>query len=417
LDAAAIAERARALFQTPWVTESLGLLAVGLAAWLAWLVARRLLVAGIARAAAQSVTHWDDALVEGRVFGRLAMVAPVLVVHRGVELVPGVHEVLLLVIQRVAISFLVVAVALAASGVLSALNVLYASRPENRRRPIKGYVQLLQIAVFVIAGLLVVATLLDRSPWIFLSGLGALAAVLLLVFRDTLLGLVASVQLTGNDMIHVGDWIAMPQYGADGNVIDVALHTVKVQNWDKTITTIPTHRLIEESFVNWRGMQLAGGRRIKRSLYLDLTSIRFLSDEEVERAGRIGVLRDYIQKKKEEIREHNAREGLAPDAVPDQRRLTNVGTLRAYILHYLRHHPSFRQEYTMIVRQLEPTERGLPLEVYAFADRTAWAEYEAIQSDLFDHLLAVLPEFGLRPYQLPSGHDVTSLAASLGGAR
>jgi len=225
------------------------------------------------------------------------------------------------------------------------------------------------------------------------------------------------VQLTGNDMIHVGDWIAMPQYGADGNVIDVALHTVKVQNWDKTITTIPTHRLIEESFVNWRGMQLAGGRRIKRSLYLDLTSIRFLSDEEVERAGRIGVLRDYIQKKKEEIREHNAREGLAPDAVPDQRRLTNVGTLRAYILHYLRHHPSFRQEYTMIVRQLEPTERGLPLEVYAFADRTAWAEYEAIQSDLFDHLLAVLPEFGLRPYQLPSGHDVTSLAASLGGAR
>ncbi len=403
----------RALLEQPAVAVSLGLGLLAVLAVLSFYVVRRVLVALIRRLAAASATHWDDAFVDARVFARLSHVIPALVVYFGISVVSGVPETIVVLLQRVAVAFTVVMVTLAATSALGAVNTIYSANPENRSRPIKGYLQLLQIALLLVAGLMAVATLLDRSPWIFLSGLGALAAVLLLVFRDTILGLVASVQLTSNDMIHVGDWIEMPQYGADGDVIDVALHTVKVQNWDKTITTIPTHKLIEQSFKNWRGMSRSGGRRIKRSLFLDVSSIRFLSEEEVARAGRIAVLREYVARKREEIRAHNAREGLDPESLPDQRRLTNVGTLRAYIVHYLRHHPRIHQGMTLLVRQLEPSERGLPIEVYTFTNTTDWAEYEDIQSDLFDHLFAILPEFGLRAFQAPSGFDV----ASLGGPR
>jgi miniconductance mechanosensitive channel len=394
----------------PWLGEALGLLALLAAAVIAYFVVRRVVVMVLRRIAAASTTRWDDAFVEERVFSRLSHIAPALVVYYGVQLIPDLHDTLEVLIQRVAISVLVAMVAVAAAGSLAAVNTIYSSNPENRKRPIKGYLQVVQIAFFLIAALLVVATLLDRSPWIFLSGLGALAAVLLLVFRDTILGLVASIQLTGNDMIHVGDWIEMPQYGADGDVIDVALHTVKVQNWDKTITTIPTHKLIEESFKNWRGMTSAGGRRIKRAIYVDTGSIRFLTDEEVERAGRIRVLRDYIGHKTEEIAAHNAE--IDPDATPDQRRLTNLGTFRAYVLGYLRAHPRIHQDMTLLVRQLAPTENGLPIEIYAFTNTTAWSEYEDIQSDLFDHIFAVLPEFGLRAFQSPSGRDLEKLGES-----
>jgi miniconductance mechanosensitive channel len=394
----------------PWLNELAGLVVVVAAAVLAFVVVRRVVLMVIRRLAQASATHWDDAFVEARVFSRIAQVAPALVVYYGVQLVPDLHDTVEVLIQRVAISVVVAMVAVAASASLTAVNTIYSTNPENRKRPIKGYLQVVQIAFFLVAALLVVATLLDRSPWIFLSGLGALAAVLLLVFRDTILGLVASIQLTGNDMVHVGDWIEMPQYGADGDVIDVALHTVKVQNWDKTITTIPTHKLIEESFKNWRGMSSSGGRRIKRAIYVDTGSIRFLNDDEVERAGRLRVLRDYIAHKREEIAAHNADEAISPDAVPDRRRLTNVGTLRAYVLGYLRHHPRIHQDMTLLVRQLAPTAQGLPIEIYAFTNTTVWAEYEDIQSDLFDHIFAVLPEFGLRAFQSPSGRDLERLA-------
>ena len=380
------------------------------AAALLYVVVHRVLAAGIARFVKRSVTTWDDALVDNAVFGRVAYIPPVLLVYYGIAFLPDLNDTLALLIQRVAFSLLIVVAVRAATAFLSAANAIYASNPENRSKPIKGYLQVVKIVLYLVAGLLVIATLMDRSPLLFLSGLGAMTAVLLLVFRDTILSLVASVQLTGNDMIHVGDWIEMPAFGADGDVIDVALHTVKVQNWDKTITTIPTHALIESSFRNWRGMSRSGGRRIKRSLFIDVSSVRFLEDGEIERFAAWALLRDYIAGKREELAADNAREGLNPVLDADIRRLTNVGTLRAYIEAYLHAHPKIHQGMTLLVRQLQPTDRGLPIELYCFTNTTEWGAYESIQADIFDHLFAILPELGLRAFQSPAGSDLARLA-------
>jgi len=267
--------------------------------------------------------------------------------------------------------------------------------------------------VSIIATVLILATLLDRSPLIFLSGIGAMTAVILLIFRDTILSLVASVQITGNDMVRVGDWIEMPQFGADGDVIDVALHTVKVQNWDKTITTIPTHRLITDSFKNWRFMSASGGRRIKRAIRIDMNSVRFLAPEEIERFAGFALLHDYVTGKRDEITRWNQQEGRNPELNADIRRLTNLGTFRAYVERYLKAHPNIHQGMTLLVRQLSPDEHGIPIEIYCFTNTTEWNAYESIQADLFDHFLAVAADFGLRTFQAPSGRDLAELAGEL----
>ena len=355
-------------------------------------------------------TLWDDSLVEAEVFGRLAHLPPAMVIYYGIQFVPDLNETVELLVQRVAFSTLIIVAVRALAAFLSALNEIYASNPENRTKPIKGYLQVVKIALYLVAGLLVVATLMDQSPMLFLSGIGAMTAVLLLVFRDTILSLVASVQLTGNDMIHVGDWIEMPTYGADGDVIDIALHTVKIQNWDKTITTIPTHALISDAFKNWRGMSQAGGRRIKRSLYVDVSSVRFLEAEDIEGLSRWSLLRDYVAQKQAELGTWNAQDGRDSAINADIRRLTNVGTLRAYIERYLESHPLIHDNMTLLVRQLQPTDRGLPIEIYCFTTTTEWNAYEAIQADLFDHLLAILPELGLRAFQSPAGADIARFA-------
>lgn len=254
---------------------------------------------------------------------------------------------------------------------------------------------------------MVVSAIIDRSPLILLSGVGALTAVLLLVFKDTLLSLVASIQLTGQDMLNVGDWLEMPAFGADGDVIDIALYTVTVQNWDKTITRIPTHALITNSFKNWRGMQESGGRRIKRSLHIDLDTVRFLSEEEVERFKHVHLLHDYILGKQEELNQYNQEIEITDSSfrTTNSRNLTNIGIFRAYVVNYLRENSDIHKDMTQIVRQLTPGPEGLPMEIYAFSNKTDWADYEDIQSDIFDHLLAVIPEFGLRMFQQPSGSD------------
>ena len=308
-----------------------GLALVVAGAVAAYLVARGVIVVAIRRLAARSAGTWDDALVENDVFLRLAHLVPAMLVFYCVPLVADLPETLSLLIQRVALATMVLVVALSLGALLTAANQIYSRNPENRNRPIKGYIQVAKIFLYVGAALLVVANLMDRSPWVFLSGLGAMAAVLLLVFRDTILGLVASLQLTGNDMVHVGDWIEMPQYGADGDVIDVALHTVKVQNWDKTITTIPTHKLIETSFKNWRGMSQSGGRRIKRAISFDMSSIRFLEEDEIERFSHFALLKDYVAAKREELAAYNAAPGRDASLNADIRRLTNIGTLRAEV--------------------------------------------------------------------------------------
>jgi len=389
----------------------------------AWAVARWWLVAAVGRLVARSETTWDDALVEHGVFVRLAHVAPAFVVYHWIGAVGGLPDDFVSFAQRVALAVMVVVVVVTLSSLLTAINTVYSKHPEYRHRPIKGYVQVLKLVLYSVAAISSVAILLDRSPLIFLSGLGALTAVLLLVFKDTILSLVASVQIASNDMIHVGDWVEMPQCGADGDVVDIALHTVKIQNWDKTITTVPTWRFINEGFKNWRGMARSGGRRIKRAVHLDVSSIRFLDDAEIDRFGRWALLRDYIREKKQEISDHNAR--VLADAAggadrprghgqgaarADLRLLTNVGTFRAYVFNYLKQHPKIHdRDFTLLVRQLPPGPEGLPIELYCFSNDQDWVRYEGIQSDIFDHILAILPEFGLRAFQSPTGHDVAAL--------
>jgi miniconductance mechanosensitive channel len=371
------------------------------------------LVHGVAE---RSSASWDDELVRSGFFNRLANLAPALVAWHGVALLSGLDPAVVVVVRRVAAAFMVLMAVLALGGFLTAVDAVYAANPENRRRPIKGYLQLVKLVSAVLAGILIIATLMDRSPLIFLSGLGAMAAVLLLVFRDTLLSLVASIQLTSYDMVHVGDWIEMPTFGADGDVIDVALHTVKVQNWDKTITTIPTHRLIEGSFKNWRGMSRSGGRRIKRLILVDVNTIRFLTDEEVGRFGKFALLREYIAEKKRAIEQFNESPDRDPAVNADVRRLTNVGTFRAYIEAYLREHPRIHKGMTLMVRQLAPTSEGLPLEIYCFTNTTDWGAYEGIQADILDHVFAVVPDFGLRCFQAPAGRDLEALGQARAGS-
>ena len=393
----------------PLLPAVAGLVVLLLAALVADLVAKRVILRAVSTIAKRSRVDWDDAIVDNNVVGRLVQVIPALIIFVGVSLVPLLADTAVTLTRNVAMAYMVLMFTLAATALLSAGNQIYSTLPVARDRPLKGFVQLLQIVVWIVGGVLIVSTLIDRSPLLLLSGFGAMTAILLLVFKDTILSLVASVQLTAQDMVRVGDWIEMPQFGADGDVIDVQLHTVKVQNWDKTITTIPTHRLISESFKNWRGMSDAGGRRIKRSIHIDVSSIRFQTDDEIAHFRRFALLKDYIRDKQQELADYNSGLDTEVDEAVNRRRLTNIGTFRAYAYNYLRHHPRIRGDMTLLVRQLDPGPEGLPLQVYCFTTTTAWADYEGIQSDIFDHLLAIIPEFGLSLFQKPAGSDLANL--------
>jgi miniconductance mechanosensitive channel len=384
------------------------------AAWLSNWVVKRILVRGLYRL----LRHTNDGeLQDFGIIKRLSNIVPALVLSLGVTAVPGLPEAAVTVVQNVCGGFIVLTIALALGAVLDIINLVYQRRPDARLHPIKGYLQVVKIVIYAIATILIIATLIDRSPLILLSGLGAMAAVLMLIFQDTLLSLVASVQITSNDLIRVGDWVEMPQLNADGDVIDIALHTVKVQNWDKTITSIPTKRFISDSFKNWRGMQESGGRRIKRSLFLDQQSVHFLSEDECKHLHRFNLLDEYLTNKRHEIDEWNAKLEERGKEPVNTRRITNIGSFRAYVERYLRAHAGVHQNMTLMVRQLSPTADGLPLEIYCFTNTVAWTQYEAIQSDIFDHLLAILPEFGLRVFQHPSGGDVRDWRESLGQRR
>lgn len=391
----------------PWLQSLLGLMALALAAAIANLIVKQVILRLFRRAATELSPHSVDGLTP--VARRLANVVPAIVIARGVAAVPNLTEPVITVTRNVTGAFMVLTLALAIGAALNLVNALYQQRPDAAARPIKGYLQVLKIAVYAGATILIAAALMERSPLLLLSGLGAMAAVLMLVFKDTILSLVASVQLTSNDMLRVGDWIEMPQLNADGDVIDIALHTVKVQNWDRTITSIPTHRLITESYKNWRGMVETGGRRIKRTLLIDQASVRFLTTEERKDLQRFALIEDYLVSKQAELERSNAAVFEAGRDLVNTRRVTNIGTFRAYVLAYLQAHPSIAQDMTLLVRQLQPTPQGLPLEIYAFTNTTEWAAYEAIQADIFDHLIAIMPEFRLQLFQAPSGKDVERL--------
>jgi miniconductance mechanosensitive channel len=402
------------------------LVAMGLSNW----ITTRVIRGTVRRVSARTKSTWDDRIIERKVFARLAHVVPAVLAYYGIVLVLGVTPadiagatgvdtatptpagliLLATLVQRISLAFIVVTLSVAFASLLEAANDIYnESYAESKSRPIKGYLQVVSLGGYMAAGVVVVSLLAQVSPLAFLSGLGALTAVLMLVFKDTILSLVASIQIMSNDMIRIGDWVEVPQSNADGDIIDIALHTVKIQNWDKTISTIPTHKFIGESFKNWRGMSESGGRRIKRALNVDVNTVRFLTDEELERLSRFEVLREYMKEKRAALADHAAASDGADDVIPERRRLTNIGTFRAYVFNYLKAHPTIHDSMTLLVRQLPLGPQGVPLEIYCFSNDTDWGNYETLQGDIFDHLLSLLPEFGLKAFQEPAGSDFRKL--------
>lgn len=399
------------LAQYSWLEALLGLSLLLTLAWLADLLVRRMLVRSLYKTLRTSALHKDPDLANSKVIAHLSHIVPPLIISGFVHWVPHLPKVMITVIENVCNAYMVLTLALALSALLDLLNIFYMRRPNAHLKPIKSYLQLIKIAIFAVALILTVAQLIDRSPLILLSGLGAMAAVLMLVFQDTLLSFVASMQINTNRLIRLGDWVEMGQLNADGEVIDIALHTVKIQNWDRTITSVPTKRFISDPFKNWQAMRESGGRRIKRSLYIDQTSVRFLTDADLAHLQRFRLLQGYLNDKARELSQWNAAVPEAADDPVNSRRLTNLGVYRAYAVAFLRHHSRILQDSTLMVRQMPPEPNGLPLELYCFTNTVVWTEYETVQSDIFDHLIAILPELGLKLFQNPTGADFLQLRA------
>jgi len=393
------------------IAEVLGLLLsalyLAILAWLANYAAKRIIISVIHPLIHKSGAKWDDELTEQRVLIRFSHIVPAAIIHIFTPTLFETHPQLIAFCQVVVNTYIIVIVLLIIDGLLNFCRSIWDQLAVGKRFPAKSFIQAAKLVINLIGCIFILSAILNKSPLVFFSGLGAVTAILLLIFKDAILGLVAGFQLSVNNMVMVGDWIEMPARGADGDVIDVSLTTVKVQNWDKTITTVPTYALISDSFKNWRGMSESGGRRIKRSLNIDLRTIQFADDTLLERFKGIRILRPYLETKLEDIQKYNADVANDLSELINGRRLTNVGTFRAYCVAYLRNHPKIHQSgMTLIVRQLAPTQTGLPIELYAFANDTAWANFEDIQGDIFDHLLSILPEFQLSAFQTPSGADL-----------
>ncbi len=349
---------------------------------------------------------WDDILFDRSVLIHLSrMVAPLVLSLTIPMAFAGVESFGLLLISRLCNVLILITFLNFINALLKAIYTVYNSKEQFRDRPLKGLLQTAQVALWFIGGIVIIATLLGKSPLSLLAGLGASAAILMLVFKDSIMGVVSGVQLSANDMLKVGDWIAMPKYGADGTVIEVTLNTVKVRNWDNTITTIPPYLLVSDSFQNWRGMQESGGRRVKRSVNIDMNSVRFCTPEMLDKYRKIKLLADYIDQTEKVIKDYNKAQQIDNSVLVNGRRQTNLGVFRAYLNAYLHNLPTVNDEMTLLVRHLQPTDRGIPVELYFFTRTTDWAPYEQIQADVFDHLLAIVPEFDLRVFQSPTGAD------------
>ena len=357
----------------------------------------------------KSNSTWDDAAMRRGIIDRLAQLAPALVIYLLTPYALDGLPTTIDIIRNIVQIYMIFVVVLALDAALEVVVDVYRSRENTKGIPIRGFVQVAKLVLYFLTGILIISILLNKTPLYLISGLGALTAVLLLIFRDAILGFVAGIQLAANNMVAQGDWIEMPKYGADGDVLEVTLATVKVQNWDKTITTIPTYALISESFKNWRGMEESGGRRIKRAVNIDMSTIKFCDEEMLRRFAKIQYIAEYIEKKKRELEEFNHLTKADNASLANGRRMTNIGTFRAYVGAYLRSHPMVNLDMTFIVRQLPSTEFGLPIEIYVFCKDKKWANYEAVQADIFDHVLAVVPEFDLQVFQNPTGGDFRRL--------
>jgi len=381
---------------------------------IAYFVVKNIVVSIFAKLAKMTANDWDDEMMNSRIFRWVSLLVPVAIIwhaapfcfgEAGMEKVSAIGGSISMISEVLLIAFIILAIS-------SALNIterIYSRFEVSKELPIKSFMQVIKIILSIIGIIFVISLVMDKSPVLIFSGLGAMTAVLMLIFKDSLLGLVAGIQLSANRMVARGDWIEMPKFGADGEVLEVALTTVKVRNWDKTITTIPTYALISDSFKNWRGMSNSGVRRIKRSITLDINSIKFLDEKLLKRMKNISLLEDYISVKEKEIADWNANLGSKAEDSINARAMTNVGTFRMYVNEYMKSHPQISKDNTLLVRQLQPTENGLPIEIYVFSDENGWIAYEGIQSDIFDHLFSVLKEFELRAFQSPSGLDFAQI--------
>lgn len=393
--------------QYPWLEMLTSLSILILFALLANFIAKQIVVRGIRKLISKLKFANNEVLSQHSVIRRVANIVPAIVIINGIITVPHLSAKVISVVQMLGQAFIFVTIALAISEFLSIFNLVYQKNPKSRNKPIKGYLQLVKLIIYIVCGLLILGTFLKKDVFSLLAGFGAMAAVLMLVFQNTILSLVASVQISSYDMVRIGDWIEMPSLNADGDVIDMSLHTITVQNFDKTFTTIPTNKLVTDTFKNWRGMQQVGARRIKRSIFIDQNSVHFLSAQEQNKFKSFLLLDTYLNEKQNELKAFNQQ--FLNDAMLNQRRLTNIGTFRAYLTAYLKQHSGISQTQTVMVRQMQPTSEGLPLEIYAFTNTIVWGEYEMIQSDIFDHVMAILPEFGLKIYQAPSGSDLQTM--------
>ena len=381
-------------------------------AFLGDVVCKHIVLKLISRLVKQTKATWDDVVFDRKVMIYLSHLVPPVLIYL---LIPvAIYNVDTLdFVQRMCLIYIIAVFLRFVSVFMAAVYHVYSERDKFRDRPLKGLLQTAQIIVFFVGGIGIISILIDRSPVVLLTGLGASAAILMLVFKDSIMGFVSGIQLSANNMLMVGDWIAMPKYGADGTVIEVTLSTVKVRNWDNTITTIPPYALVSDSFQNWRGMRESGGRRVKRSINIDMNSVCFCTPEMLGKYRKIGLLKAYIDEKEQVVKAYNKEHNIDNSILVNGRRQTNLGVFRAYLTNYLRSLPDINQDLICMVRQLQPTEQGIPLELYFFSAIKDWVPYEGIQADVFDHVLAIIPEFDLRVFQNPTGADFRALSTGI----
>lgn len=370
---------------------------------------KTILLAIIRKVVKKTKNTWDDVLLEKKVFHKLSQLVPILIVYYSIEIAFESYSWAILLIKKLSILYLMVLLVMIIFSFLNAVNEIYNNNVGNKKgTSIKSYIQVVKIFVFFIVAISALSYLLNKEVGYFITGLGAMTAVLMLIFKDSILGLVSGIQLSTNDMVRIGDWISMDERNTDGIVTELSLNTVKVQNWDNTISTIPTYAMITESFSNWRGMEESGGRRIKRSIKIDMNSVKFCDNEMLKKMSKISLIKNYVENKSAEIEQYNKSSNLDTKVLANGRRMTNLGTFRIYITEYLKANDKINKDLILVVRQLEPTANGLPLEIYAFCSMKKLADFEQVQSDIFDHILAIMPEFNLRIFQSPMGSDFKS---------
>lgn len=392
------------------IADYSGFLLIIAFALIVFYVAKFIIVRWVHRLASKSTSNWDDAFVERKVFKRLAYLIPALIIHSASSYVIPDYPVTLVVVLTLIKVYIVTVSMIVFKSILDASNDIYNSYEISKTRPIKGFIQVAKIFLYVVYAIIIITVLFLRTNGFgWLAGLGAFSAVLLLVFKDPILGFAGGIQLATNDMLRIGDWIEMPKYNADGIVLDITITTVKVQNWDKTITTIPTYFLVSDSYKNWRGMQESGARRIRRHILIDLNSVKFCTTEMLDRFSKFEYVRDYITHTEEELSKYNQEKNVDPGVMINGHRQTNIGVFRAYLTAYLKSNPNLHQDLPLMVRQLQPTETGLPMEIYAFSKEQEWELFERIQADIFDHVMAGIKFFDLQLFQNPSGADFQTL--------